>query len=562
MQASEIELEAGPFAGVFDSPDAAGASFSRLFAALNMRIPDPRDRSSVVARHGFLGLTSRLGSGANRTGQCLFMHRRLDGTIDRFKFCGGHMYRWDGDVTYTDITPAGIDIHPSNPIFCASYNDSLLVSDENNKPWIYDVAAATAAHIEIDDLHTNWATKGGPVVFGDKVFFILRQIGGSTLTTEAGIRLTTEDGRELLTELLSGVQNTLTWGEELDASLGYDQGNYDNLWQLTQTSNEVLGLIIAEEGALIYYRNKGIGVITGAVSEDFKASATKDTVSTTIGTDSPAAGISINSRNWFVDMDGKVYRVALGQGAPEHIWYPMRRAADMETGLSANRATVVANARVGYHEGYGLVLFTIWDRQTIYVFDAELGIYVGQWWIGDGIHIDAMGSMVDDSNRTTFCIIGTRADVYDSTVQGVVWREKHSDDADQWLDQADAASGTLIGFERAAETHWMVSDVAKTYRATNVEVSLMGSATRHAVGLEYTVPASGKSARLVAQSTAVQGVVDDEDSVSRAVYSLGKNAQGDSLRLRISATHADNVRFGINSLKLSATVTKARPKAA
>lgn len=559
-------IECGPFRGVFDSPDPKEAKPTRLFDALNMLIADLVNGSAVAARHGMVGSTTRLGSGTDYTGQGSYLHRRLDGTIDRFVFGGGRMYLWDGGTTYTDITPSGVTIDTLNPIFCASYNNTLIVSDETNKPWVYDPALATATPIEINTIADEWATKGGPVIYGGKVFFIVQRIGAVGITTEADEDLDTEDDFDLSSELIAGFQNSIAWSEELDPLTGYQQDDFDNLWVLTQTSNEILAALNAEEGELIYFRNTGIGYITGEVNENFRASATKDTISTTIGTDAPAAVMSINRRVWFVDMDGRVHRAVVGAGEPEQLWFPVRREIEAHIGTSASRSDVVRYARIAFHSSYNVVLFTIWDRQTIYAFDAASGIYLGNWSVlGDaaaGIHVDAMGLLTDSNNRATFVIQGTRSATRDSTTQGVLWRQKQTDDVRQWLDQADEAVATYTPLVRAIETHWLRSSAASSYRIHEVAAQLVGDSARHAVGLQYVVPSSGLSPRRVAQSTAGIGEKSASDTIATAGWSTGPNAQGTSARLRLTATHSDNVRFGVHGLTVNATVTKARKNAA
>lgn len=550
-----VELRVGPFTGVYDSPDTGTARRNRLFDARNLTIPDPREGSAAVARHGFLGLTNRLGSSSERTGQGLYEHRRLNNRIDRLMFCGGRMYRWNGNAIADDITPAGIDIHISNPIFCASYNDLVIISDENNKPWIYDPALETGTVIELNDAGDNWATKGGPIVYGGVVFFILRGSGSAYLITEDEVdRISTELTENITTELTSGVQNTLIWSEPLDPAVGYSQGDYDNVWQLTQTSNEILGMIIGEESRLVYYRNKGIGHLSGPVDENFRGSATRDSGGATVGTDAPAAGMSVNGRHFFVDVEGRVYKYIPGAGEPTQLWYPLRRTAEGFAGVAGNRATVVEQARVGFHAQYNLVLFTIWDRQTIYCFDVESGRYVGTWRINGGIHVDAMGSLVDDENRTTFIILGSRTSTRDDDTMGVIWRQKHADDANQWLDQADADVASYAALDILLETHWLTSDIAEQFRLTDVAAGLLSDTSRHAVRLQYNVPDSGESSAITAQSTAAAA----STTVSKAEWSLGRNAQGPAVRLKLTVTHSDNVRFGINSLVAEGVVTRAR----
>jgi hypothetical protein len=77
----------------------------------------------------------------------------------------------------------------------------------------------------------------------------------------------------------------------------------------------------------------------------------------------------------------------------------------------------------------------------------------------------------------------------------------------------------------------------------------------------HVVPASGKSAKITAQSTATVGEKSVSDSISSVRWSLGPNAQGTAGRFRISATHSDNVRWGVHNVVVKAVVTKARPGA-
>lgn len=555
----DVKLEMGPFVGVYDSADTGAKRKNRLFEAKNLFCPDPKNGSAYLERHGFLGLASALGAGSVRTGQKIYQHRRLSGLIDRFMFAGGRMYRWAGGAAAADdITPTGVTIDEANPVFCASYNDYLIVSDEQNKPWYYNPTSSTATVIEIDDAGTEWTSKGGPIVYGGVVFFILKAQGILQLATENDDNLTTESGLDLTTELVGGFQNTLIWGEPLAPQTGYDQLDFDNVWQLTQTSNEILGLIIGEEGQLTYFRNEGIGTLVGPVDESFRGQSTKDSGSISQGTDAPAASVSVEkNHHWFVDMDGRVCRMK--NGAVDELWYPTRRSVDDHVGETLNRETVVSVARAAFHKAYNLVLFTIWDRQTLYCFDATSGQFVGTWSIGGGIHIDAMGSMIDENNRLTFIILGTRADSYTGSAQGVIWRQKHEDDVSQWLDCPDQTdTSTVVAHDVALESHWLLSEKAEEFRINNAELSLLGDTSRHAIGLQYRTPAGGLSSAMTAQSTAVA----ETTLPSRAVYSPGKNAQGPSMRLRVTVTHSDNVRFGLNSLVAQGPITKARTKAA
>jgi hypothetical protein len=559
----DLEITLGAFNGVWDSSAPGEARTTRLFESINMFIPNAREGSEVLQRHGCLGLATQLGNSAGRTGQGVLTHRRLDGTIDRFTFGGGRMYRWDGAAGFTDITPVGIVIDAENPVFVASMNDEIIISDETNPLWIYTLTTGAAEIIWTDDAHTDYSSKGGPVIKSGKVVFILRRRGSSTLTEEDDTDLLMEDDEPITTELTSGFQNTILWSEEADPRTGYQQGDFDNALTLIQTSDEVLAALSAEEGALVYMRNTGIGFITGDITEDFKASNTKDTISSSRGTDAPAAVFSKDRKIWFVDMDGRVCRASVGGGEPEQLYFPIRREVEDHVGAAANRADVARYARVGFHEAYNLMLFTIWDRRTVYGFDADTGRFMSEWVLGGDVgasaHIDAMGSMLDANNRATFVFLGTRGETYSVAEQGVFWRQKHSDDDSQWLDQANASSGACVALTRAAETQWVTSNAAAIYRVHQIAAQLVGDTNRHQIGLQYTSPAAGISSQLVARSTRTVGVKSAADAVATARWSLGPNAQGGALRFRIAAANTDNVRFGLHNILVTGTVVKARP---
>lgn len=560
--AQEMEIPAGPFSGAIDATDPNESQLTRLFDALNMYVPDPIDGSAVVARHGMQGQTTQLGTVDARQGQGFFLHRRLDSTVDRFTFGGGKMYRWDGLTAYADITPVGINIDLTNPVFCATFNDEVLITDETNKPWIYTPSSGAAVTIEYNSALDEWSTKGGPVINKGFPFFIVKRVGQATLTAENGDVLQTESGLDLTTEPLTGVQNQITWGNALDPRTGYDQLNFDHVWQLTQTSSDILGALFADEDAMVFFRNEGIGFITGDVDDDFRTSSTRDAIDgVTFGTDAPAAVLNVGKKIWFLDLDGKVCRCSAGAAVVEELWYPMRRVVEEHIGTVANRANVSAYARGVYHPGYQLVLFTIWDRQTLYAFDGRTGQYVGTWQVAGGIHITAMGAMIDSTNRSAFLLLGTRATTFQTSDLGVVWRQKFPDDASQWLDQADAAVAVHAAFERAVETGWLVHKAAKAFRAITAVVSLIGDSVRHAVRFQYVVPGSGLSTAKTAQSSAVTGEKSTKDSIATARWGMGRNAQGGAIRVRVGATHSDNVQFGVHNLVVHAQVVQARPKA-
>lgn len=561
-----FELRAGPFRGVFDSDDMVAGRTQRLYSARNCYIPDLQNGSAVLQRHGFLGLAGQLGTSTGRVGQCVYLHRRLDGTLDRLFVVGGVLYRWDGDATFTDITPAGISIEPTNPVFMVSFNDRVVVSDGHNKPWLLNPYDDTGVEIELDDLGTSYSLQGPPVAYAGKVFGILKATGGDRLMTEAGDLLITEQAAadHLLTELGSGFRNTLIWSLEADATTGYDQADYDYTWQLTQSSSELLSALYADEGMMLYFRVKGIGSITGSTVDDFKAQATRDAVHASLGTDAPAAVIAAGEgrKVFFVDLDGRVHMVPVG-GQPRQLWYPTRQNVSANAGLEANRTEVARYARAAYHEGYNLVLFTIWSRREIHAFDADTGTYVGVWNGPNTVYIDAMGATVDAAGRSCFVLLGSYefgfGDPYDHTLQGVVWRQKYADDDRPWIDERVGVD-TLFPFTRAVETHYLVSESARRYRALEVSAELRSGANAggtlsdaHDIILTYTTPTTDAAQWIEGGQSAPSNT---ETSIAR--WTLGRNAQGSAIRFAVLATDTPDYQWGIHDLTVRAIATDAR----
>ena len=144
-----------------------------MLAARNTFAPDPANGSAYVQRRGFQGNALALFG----RGQAIYSHRRLDGTLDRYVFAGGKMYEWNGGAVCTDVTPAGITIHPTNTIYVLSFFDELVVTDGANQPWVYNPDTGVAELIQAFEDSRKWNTQGPPVVYSGRVFFILKRHG-------------------------------------------------------------------------------------------------------------------------------------------------------------------------------------------------------------------------------------------------------------------------------------------------------------------------------------------------------------------------------------------------
>ena len=525
-------LRAGPFRGVTDTLDPLSARSDRLLAARNARIPDAANGSAIGQRRGYIGAAGALTG----RGQAVFHHRRLDGSLDRYLVVGGKLYTWDGAATYTDVTPVGITLHATNPVFITAFFDELVITDGANQPWVYTPDDGSADLIQAFADSRPWTAQGPAVVYSGKVFFILKRHGVG---------------------LTEGAQNALLWCEEGDVREGYQQANFDNVWELTQTSSESLTCLVAEEGALVYFRENGIGYITGAVARDFVTAATRDTISSTIGTNAPAAVISVNRAIYFPDLDGKLHRLTVGGGAPDPLWAPMRHAVET-TGASVSQADLIATARAGYHEGEQLLLMTLWDEETIYVFDATTGDYQGTWALnaiagqaGEAVH--AMGRSVDADELDTFLILGTRGA---GATEGIVWREKTDADPSPWLDTPTAGVAVHTTFEWLADLPVIVADPVRHVIASEVRAQIVDPSPYQSFGLEHVAPGvAGASATIEAMTLETPGLLD----VGHATWGLGDDAQGAVLRFRLRRVGEPSTAWGLQQLAVKATPMAADP---
>jgi hypothetical protein len=283
-------VELGPFTGVKDVIDPFDAGSDYLAEARNL-YPDAPEGGAWRLRPAWqqlMEVAQVLGAPADRVGQCVFQHTALDGTEYTVTFAGGKMYlyHWDSNW-FENITPAGISIHHTNRIYCVTFADYLVVHDGANRPWKYAFPTATASYLT----DINYALYGPWAVYYAKLFAIK-----------------------------NSARNTLIWSEELDPNTGYENVLYLNRWILGQTEQEGLEGIVATNAALYYFRPTSIGSITGAVTEDFQSTGTRDGVTTDVGTRSPSSLMLYDDSIWFVDsLLLRQYRITPGDQV-EALW--------------------------------------------------------------------------------------------------------------------------------------------------------------------------------------------------------------------------------------------------
>lgn len=375
----------GPWDGVLNASDIPEAYKTKLYDAQNMFISGAESGGGWQLRAPFVlqKAGGALGTAGGRYGQCIFEHIRLDGTIDRYLFVGGKMYEWDGNTpgTYTDITPGAVTISATARIYCLTFANMLIVSDGVNKPWQYNPATATATVINYDSVPSAWTAYGRPVVNGGALHFIVNTVAGASLRTD------------------------FVWSEPGQPLVGYKQTGYLNTWTLTQTEADPLYALAASNAALYYFRKDSIGAITGVVGPNYQAGATLDSVSTDVGTTTPASVIVAHGAVWFLDELGHPWRFPFG-GEPQPIWLQARDALAPATIL-----TVTAQGFSVNHPDIPMVLMMSAQNQsltgsTLYAFNATTGDYRGQWDCDGRRTIHTMGVLRDSGNNRSLCVLG------------------------------------------------------------------------------------------------------------------------------------------------------------
>jgi hypothetical protein len=206
------------------------------------------------------------------------------------------------------------------------------------------------------------------------------------------------------------------WSEPDDPFTGYHQANVDNEWDVVQNDADSIFALWGTNLALDYFRDTAIGYLSGVLGADFQTTATKDAIADEVGTRAPAAMISFGSWIYFADPLGRVQRIQQGGGVDAR-WKDMRRVVTQApTGFVDVTSRTACAALVPELD---LVLFALWPPDAtptdpqfptiLYAFDAASGQYVGEWVIGNGIAVHAIGTMVDVDGRKRLVVLGTAA---------------------------------------------------------------------------------------------------------------------------------------------------------
>lgn len=279
---SPIEYEVGPWRGVRDHIDPTSARPDLLYAARNMITEDPEIGGGWVSRPGFTPATDdgALGTLGARTCQAFGEFTKLNGTIYRVAVVNGQFYTYDwATEAFTEQSLGALTIDASAPhVYLVEFADSLIISDGVNRPIRWTGSA-------FSELSNAPVAAGSPWVYYAKLFLIRAS-----------------DPTEFL------------WSEENDPTIGYDQGGYNNAWQIAQTDPHALAAGVGYNDGMVILRARSTTTVLGAVNQEFQTTGTREAVSEAVGTASPAAIVVAGRNLFFLDADRRPQLITLEGG--------------------------------------------------------------------------------------------------------------------------------------------------------------------------------------------------------------------------------------------------------
>ena len=292
-QARRQTFTFGPFKGMRHLTDPTASSEDHARLLRNCYTLDPHLNTRVVGRPGFALIGAQLGTSGRRTPQWIGQLTQLDGTRYTIAIVGGYVYTlnwsteaWTEVLTDSDFSSASITFSQTARVYAVTFANELVVSDGVNVPWSWD-----------------GTTNGGltkltnaPVFFGQPVVHF-----GKLMGIDAANR------------------SDIQWSEENQANTGYDAGNYNNVWTLGQTDTDALFRLAPSNELLYVFRARSMTAIAGAVTPEFSSTGTREAISSTVGTTSPACVFFEGNNIMFADADGNPYLLPPG-GTPISYW--------------------------------------------------------------------------------------------------------------------------------------------------------------------------------------------------------------------------------------------------
>src|SRR5690606_28837825 len=247
----------GPWRGVRDTMDPPSRDPTLAFRMRNVFPLTPEIGSGVVGRPGFRLAGERTGPTVQWIGQ----FEKSDGTDKTIKIAGGEIYEYDWltdswvlQVSQAEIAAAGGALETAGRVWAVSFADVLVITDGVNQPITWDGTSGGGVAVL-----TN-----APVMFGPPTVYYAR-----------------------LFAIKSDERSTIVWCEPGQPNVGWEAEGYNNSWTLRQTDQAPLFALCGTNAGLYYFRARSVGMILGAVDEEFRTTGTHEAVSESVGCTSP-----------------------------------------------------------------------------------------------------------------------------------------------------------------------------------------------------------------------------------------------------------------------------------
>lgn len=504
-----------------DSLDPQTADPRKAFLLQNVYPQDEMLGGGVVGRPGFqLTQAGQLGSAGKRVSQGTFQFTKLDGTEYTITIVGGQFYTYDwGALAWTEVltaanfTTAIIALDQATRCYFVTFSDKVLVSDGVNIPWLWD-GTTNGGLTKLTNAPVFW---GQPVVHYAKVFAIKDE-----------------------------ERSAMVWSEEANATIGYEAGGFNNAWTLGQTDQEALFALYATNEVLYYFRSRSTGAIAGQVTTNFSNTGTREGVSETVGTESPAGVVGHEGDVYFHDSDGRPRMIRSGLGLVGEFWQDAR-----QTILPFPRAQFADVVAVN-HTPMGLILLGVTgEGETDPSLQLATGYSTGNpvfAAVFKGYSFTSL-AIVKNIKKIPTMMHGFNGYLYDhGSPNGGLWNDELQSGT---VAIEHVVEGTPLGFDTRTEKHF-----------DQIDISFLQLTKVSGVTVAITTP----NDTLTSSSFALPGTFalwdtakwdTDRWAVSRETHiAIGLSSYGRWARPKV--THSTTgERFGLNGW-----TTKAYPDAA
>lgn len=273
-----LPLEDGPWVGMVDSVSPTAKQPGRYLLLENGYPLDPSIGEGVVGRPGVEALGAIGGSIGNRRTQGYHQFTKKNGTEIVIRIVGGKFETlnwatevWTEVLTGAQLGAAAITLSAAaNQIAFLTFSDKVMVSDGINTPWMWD--GTTGAGLT--------KLTNAPAFFGQPTIYVGRIMG-----------------------IKASDPVTFVWSETDTPNIGYEAGGYNNSWTITQTDPNRLYRLLGTNDAVYVFRARSATEVGGTVTSNFSSSATRDSLSETVGTMSPFAVLLQDVNALFLDAD-------------------------------------------------------------------------------------------------------------------------------------------------------------------------------------------------------------------------------------------------------------------